>query len=320
MLLAGCAVNPGTSDDSTRMNETMAYRGWSDAVRLTNGTVELVVVPSIGGRVIRYGYVGGENLLWENEKLAGRGPSTKPYHNFGGEKAWPWPQDDWKQLIGRVWPPPTAHDQSAFTCERLNERTVRLTSGVAPEVGVRLVREIRLDERGTRVTLESRLVPEPGSTKLPTVAPWHVAQLPSPDVVLARVGPGAGEPPFRPLAPHPPAVVERVGREILVIRQPDGKAAKIGLDADLLAWVKGSTFLVQRLQPAPDAPADVPGERAQVFFQEDTHPPQNYLELEFAAPRGAGGPYPLRVTWDLHDLPRDLKTPDALAGYLRALP
>src|SRR4051812_45720093 len=38
------------------------YRG-SEAIRLTDGRTEAIIVPSIG-RLMRYGLVGGENWLW----------------------------------------------------------------------------------------------------------------------------------------------------------------------------------------------------------------------------------------------------------------
>src|SRR5687767_7541832 len=47
-----------------------------DAIRLTNGTVSLVVIPSIGGRIMRYGFVGRPNVLWNNPKIADR-PTTR---------------------------------------------------------------------------------------------------------------------------------------------------------------------------------------------------------------------------------------------------
>jgi hypothetical protein len=94
---------------------------------------------------------------------------------------------------------------------------------------------------------------------------------------------------------------------VIQLHRPTDKASKIGMDADIIAWVKGSTFLIQRLQPTSDAPY-ASGERAQVF----SSPKPPYVELEFTAPRGA----PLRVTWELHDLPRDLNTADAIAAYI----
>src|SRR3982750_3663343 len=86
--------------------EKTAYQGWPEAYRLSNGTVDVVVVPAIG-RIMRYGPVGRQNLLWKTPRPAGKPASPgKEWANFGGDKVWPWPQDDWPQRAGRAWPPP----------------------------------------------------------------------------------------------------------------------------------------------------------------------------------------------------------------------
>jgi len=283
------------------------YRDWPDAVRLTNGTAELIVVPSIGGRIMRYGLIGGENILWENPTASDK--------NFGGDKAWPWPQSDWKQLIGADWPPPDAYALTPCTVEQLDPLSVRITTSADPRFGFRIIREIRMSDHGTRVTLESRLVPEPGAKTVATqFAPWSVTQVPNADFILARVAEDASNPPYRPLPPHAAAGVDRIGREVLRITRPSKDAAKIGIDADILAWVNGSTFFMQRLQPASALPTN-PGERAQVFLQGGDSPDE-YTELEFAAPRGDLSRSVLRVTWEIHDLPRDLGTPENVAAYI----
>ena len=89
-------------------------------------------------------------------------------------------------------------------------------------------------------------------------------------------------------------------------------AERGGMDADLLAWVKGSTFLIQRLESGAPAAGYAAAERCQVFSSAD--PP--YVELEFTGPRGNE---PLAVTWELHDLPRDLHRADAVAAYIARL-
>src|SRR4051794_41907296 len=74
--------------------EKTAYQGWPEAYRLSNGRVEVVVVPAVG-RIMRYGPVGGPNLLWENSKLAGRPARPgKGGANFGGEKVCAGPAED----------------------------------------------------------------------------------------------------------------------------------------------------------------------------------------------------------------------------------
>src|SRR5690349_6289708 len=70
------------------------YHGWKGAYRLSNQTVELLFVPQIG-RILRYGYIDGPNILCENAALQGKAPDPahpgKDWVNYGGDKLWPAP-------------------------------------------------------------------------------------------------------------------------------------------------------------------------------------------------------------------------------------
>lgn len=66
--------------------ELVKFNGW-DCIRLTNGTVEALVTRSVGPRVIRYGFVGGENLLCEIPGHQG-GSGEKEWMNRGGHRLW----------------------------------------------------------------------------------------------------------------------------------------------------------------------------------------------------------------------------------------
>ena len=58
--------------------ERTEYKGWVDAVHLNNGEVELVVVPQIG-RIMHYGFIGDENILWLDPETHGTVlPDGKP--------------------------------------------------------------------------------------------------------------------------------------------------------------------------------------------------------------------------------------------------
>src|SRR6476469_4272438 len=143
-VFALLALTPGVRADAPPAkpvsSEKTAYQGWPEAYRLSNVKVEVVVVPAVG-RIMRYGPVGGANLLWENPKLAGHPASPgKEWANFGGDKVWPWPQDDWPQRAGRAWPPPVAADQAAFTVEPRGD-SLRMTSPLIEGYGARIVRD-----------------------------------------------------------------------------------------------------------------------------------------------------------------------------------
>ena len=45
--------------------EKTEYKGWKNCYRVTNGEIELIVTSDVGPRVIRFGFVGGQNLFKE---------------------------------------------------------------------------------------------------------------------------------------------------------------------------------------------------------------------------------------------------------------
>jgi hypothetical protein len=53
--------------------ETVEYGGWPNCIRLSNGEIELVATTDVGPRIIRLGFVGGQNLFKNYpERWAGR--------------------------------------------------------------------------------------------------------------------------------------------------------------------------------------------------------------------------------------------------------
>src|SRR2546422_626941 len=120
-LIAGC--HPREKREPSLEAPDFEARDWPDALRLNNGAVNLVIVPSVG-RIMRFGFTDSANLLWINPLLrptrigeeAGSVPTTLPARrNYGGDRAWPWPQDQWPTMIGRTWPPPAEVDQEPMT-------------------------------------------------------------------------------------------------------------------------------------------------------------------------------------------------------------
>ncbi|MCA9413161.1 MAG: hypothetical protein KC944_18250, partial [Candidatus Omnitrophica bacterium] len=52
--------------------ENVEYGGWANCVRLSNGTMELIATTDVGPRIIRCGFVGGENLFLESTDQLGK--------------------------------------------------------------------------------------------------------------------------------------------------------------------------------------------------------------------------------------------------------
>ena len=75
---------------SVRM-EVVTYAGWKNCLRLTAGRVELVVTTDVGPRIIRLGFVGGQNLFHVYPETAGK-TGDKAWQNYGGHRLWHAPE------------------------------------------------------------------------------------------------------------------------------------------------------------------------------------------------------------------------------------
>jgi len=91
-LLAVLAAAPAPGASAGKST----YRGW-ESLALSNGLVEVQIVPQIGGRVIQF-KLGDHEFLWVNPQLAGKLPPPSglgpkgEWLNYGGDKLWPAPQ------------------------------------------------------------------------------------------------------------------------------------------------------------------------------------------------------------------------------------
>lgn len=293
---------------------------WPEGMRLKNGSATIVVVPSIG-RIMRYSVGDGPNMLWVNPSDV-KATTSPAWKNWGGDKAWPWPQDQWPLYAKRSWPPPDACDQTPMKGRMMGGIGARLESVEITGYAARLVREISLDRDGTRVEMVTRF--ERAGVELPPaeLSAWQVTQLIAPDKMYARMLPGGRA---TRLAPHPAWTTTRpVAQNVVVLDPPDGKqAVKMGLDADVLAMTKGEWLFVARSQTAGESAAKFrPGERTQVFVPaiKPNEKGPKYIEFEFTSPRVdlAQNQTPvLRTTWELFHAEGKTWTDTDVAAMLR---
>jgi hypothetical protein len=145
---------------------------WKDAYRLTNGVVEVVVVPKVG-RIMRFGRVGGTNLLYE-------GPLTPDGHakyggtwsNYGGDKMWPAPQATWG------WPPETEYDPGNWNVTVERDAIRIWTTQPSHVTHVTLSRTIRMRANRSEVEIDNRLTNNGSGTS--ALAGWEICQVPNP--------------------------------------------------------------------------------------------------------------------------------------------
>jgi hypothetical protein len=72
--------------------EKAEYKGWPNCYRVSNGEVELVVTTDVGPRVIRFGFVGGQNIFKEYPEQMGKSREEK-FQGRGGSRVWKAPED-----------------------------------------------------------------------------------------------------------------------------------------------------------------------------------------------------------------------------------
>jgi len=148
------------------------YHGWKNCYRIANDDAELIVVPQVG-RVLRYAYLGKENILWEDPDMVNRKTQPGIWTNYGGDKIWPAPQAVWK------WPPDQDLDGSPWTAEVI-PNGVRLTSPVSKRLKMRMARDITLAPHGSNVHFKNRL-DNLGPRR--QHSPWQITQVDDPQRV-----------------------------------------------------------------------------------------------------------------------------------------
>lgn len=92
-LLAVAAIGllTANAEGPVRVEKT-EYRGWANCYRVSNGEVELIVTGDVGPRVIRFGFVGGQNLFKEYPEQLGKSGEEK-FQLRGGDRVWKAPED-----------------------------------------------------------------------------------------------------------------------------------------------------------------------------------------------------------------------------------
>jgi hypothetical protein len=292
LLLLG---RPGRAAVTVSQGE---YHGWSGVYRLTNGTVDLIFVPQIG-RILRYGYVGERNVLWENAALAGKTTDLSragaDWQNYGGDKLWPAPQSAWG------WPPDPVSDSGAQTVQVLPNKTLLVTGPVSVKYGVRFQREITLNPSGTGVTLRNTMTNVGSDTKEWGI--WEVAQADDPEETLFAASdekrfPGG----YKSFGDQKPAAGQvRVEGGLVKIRRRADHNAKIG-GRSAGSWIE-SRWGALRFRVAADLPkaGDYPdGGCGQEIYTSDD--PNRYVEMELLAPvqkLDAGASTRINTHWSL---------------------
>ncbi len=257
--------------------EKTSYAGWPNCYRITNGEVELIVTTDVGARIIRYSFVGGQNIFKEFKEQLGKS-GEKEWQARGGHRVW---------IAPELVPESYALDNSPVQAVAKGD-TLETTQPVEKETGLQKQIFVKLSPTGSKVEVIHRI--KNTAAKPREFAPWALT-------MMAQGGTGIhGFPPrgkhMEILAPTNPLVLWaftdlsdprwKITRKYITLKQ-DPKATnpqKAGsFNKDTFgAYLLGSDLFIKRYtaDPAKHYPDDG------CSFETFTNP--DFLELETIGP------------------------------------
>ena len=160
--------------------EQIDLHGW-DGVRLSNGLINAVCVPEIGGRLMQFS-LGPHDFLFMNPELLGKrftfaehagDGALLHWKNYGGDKTWPAPQG-WDGEGQWPGPPDPVLDSGRYDYTT-SDASVLMTSPKDERSGLRIRRQVTLQPGSSRLQL--RLFFENILNQTIRWSIWDVAQL-----------------------------------------------------------------------------------------------------------------------------------------------
>lgn len=290
---------------SSVTHEIITYQGWENCHRLSNREADLVVSGGFGPRVLRFGYLDGDNVFSEQYEAARALPDTE-FKLYGGHRLWHAPEN---QL--RTYVPDNAAPAVDYT-----GGVLLVSLPAEPIAQIEKAMEIALDPTGARAivthTLTNRSVwdIETAAWALSVMPPGGTAVLPLP-----------------PRAPHSPTSLLPTNtficwsytdfgdprwlftpRALLLHGDPTNDyAQKVGApvpDGWLAYWRGGTTF-IKRFDYEPSAVYPDGGASAELFTN------GLFLELETLGPMVKLHPGESVEHVETWELTKDLPAPDS---------
>lgn len=158
--------------------QKIAYKGWPNCYKISNGTVELIVTTDVGPRIIFYGFVGGQNQFQEFADEVGQ-TNGNQWLSYGGHRLWAAPEN-----LRTYFP-----DNVPIKIEHVGN-VVKLIAPVQSTTGLQFEIDVHLAATGSHVHLDQTITNHGKATQM---APWSIT--------VMHVG-GAAILPLPPKGPH----------------------------------------------------------------------------------------------------------------------
>jgi hypothetical protein len=177
VIIIGMATCAYAQSPNTTVESISNYQEWGwNALVMKNGLITIATVPVIGARIMQYD-LGEHQSIFVNDNELGRTYSPRAnsqWHNFGGYKVWPAPQDRWN------WPPPPTLDFGEYSGEIImnsSDSVVIFVSGPVEQwvtPNLRLTRKTTIYRGSSRVKVDQTIINEGSSSDSWSV--WDVTQ------------------------------------------------------------------------------------------------------------------------------------------------
>ncbi len=171
--------------------EKVEYKGWPNCYRISNGAVELIVTGDVGPRIIRFGFVGGQNMFKEFPDQIGKTGEEK-FQARGGHRLWKAPED-----LAATWAADNGPVEITTTPDGLAAR-----SPVEPATNLQKEIDINLTATGN-VTVTHRITNH--SLFAVEFAPWALTMMAAGGLAISAFPPRGSHP--ADLSPTNPLVM-----------------------------------------------------------------------------------------------------------------
>ncbi len=176
------SVIPAPSDADVPLAPILPIEagGWTNALRLANTNLELIVSPALG-RITSLRFRNSENLLRFDAAFAGFQPEKKQaeWVNAGGEWLWPMAQSAWPRIAEADWPPPPVLADAAWSATAWTAADGSLNCMLTRQYGrplyLKASRLIRLDPEKPVFSIRQRI--ERTRTSDAPVSLWNIFQI-----------------------------------------------------------------------------------------------------------------------------------------------
>lgn len=262
--------------------EKVSFGGWSNAARLTNGKIEVIITGDVGPRVIRLGFNGGPNEFAEYHDQYGK-TGGQEWRIYGGHRLWHAPEDP----VRTYWP-----DNFPVALVEINGG-LRVTQPVEDTTGIEKQMDIQVAANSNHVHVVHRLTNR--TLWSLEFAPWALSVM-APDGMAILPMPPRGEHP-RDLLPANRLILWPYtdmsdprwtwGREYILLRQNrSGAPQKIGasIPDGWVAYANGGRLFVKLF--SYHANSDYPDQGASV----ETFTNGDMLEVETLGPKAVVTP------------------------------